>query len=285
MENGSDVSPDPLQVWLEATGGAREAVPPGGRRTTSRRLLALTAMVTIVAVLLGGVALTERAKPGAAAAAPVTVMPSPVPTPSPVPAAAAPSPGPAGPVGPVPPASVAPASASAQSAAAVLAVRTTAGPGAYVDTAVVDGVTRHDGFSVVTVLAWVLYRTGGRWDAGRALRFGVAVADTDAASPLARPWPLPPPSAGIAPRRWTPVEDQALATAAAAALRSAGYRGVSDLELRSDAGLPGVLSAAANATAPGSRSPRRQEVWLSPDASTLLGAPAAPRPPLPMEQP
>lgn len=278
MKNGSSAPDDPLRVWLEATGGGDDGGgdrqnAPAHRLPASRRLLALTAAVTAMALALAAVALADRApRSDRAAAVPITVDASPAAGASPGATAAATHP------------SAAP-SHHAAPAAAVLAIRTTSGPDTYVDTAVVEQVDRRGGFSVVTVRAWVLYRDAGHWDAGRALRYGVVVSDAAGAPVLTRPWPLPPPTPRAPRRQWRAVDDPALATAAAGALRAAGYREVADLEVRADPALPGVLSVGVTASDPAGRPSRRHEVWVSADATRVLGMPTSTDLPIPLEQP
>lgn len=284
MENASSTPPDGLRAWLEATGGGDDGGGGGGggglqtrtadaKRPPSRRLLTLTGVMTAVALALGAVALADRApRSSGAAAAPIAVTSSPVAGASPHATAAATHPLPA-------------TSDQSAPAAAVLAVRTASGPDAYVDTAVAEHVDHHPGFSVVTVQAWVLYRDAGNWDAGRALRYGVAVSDAAGAPVLARPWPLHPPTARPPRRQWRALDDAELATAAAGALRAAGYRDVADVEVRSDPALPGVVSVNVTATDPAGRPPRRHEVWLSPDATRVLGTASVTDLPIPLEQP
>lgn len=275
MDDGSSAPPNPLQAWLEATGGAerrpRDEQRAGGAPV---RLLVVTAAVVAVCV---GLAI--------ATAAPRTGLPAGAAVVSEVPAAAVPPPA-AAPSSPVAPTANPSVLTPQLAAAAVLAVRSATAPDTYVDTAVADSVVSHQAFSVVTVRAWVLSRTGEAWDAGAGARFAVAV--DPAASPptaLGPPWLLAPPVTEPPPRRWRVVDDVHVDSVAAQTLRRAGYRGLRDLEVRSDATLPGALTVAVTATGPEQPSPQRHEVWVTPDAGAVLGAPTAAPVPIPGEQP
>jgi hypothetical protein len=274
MNDASPQAPDPLRAWLEVTG---DEAGHGGDRTSagrqsSRRLFATTAVVTAAAgVLAVGALAGSRATSTAPSAA---VSPSPVIAQTPAPA----TPNPALEVDPAAPAAVVDATA----AAAVLAVRSAAAGDTYIDTAVAQSVDTRHGVPVVTVLAWVLQRRGGVWDRGSMVRYGVALDGSDAASgALAPPWILPAPASAAPRRSWRPVDDQAIAEGAAATLRTTGYRDLEAVELRRDPALPLILSALVTATAPGRTEARQHEVWLTPDASAVLGAAPAATPPVP----
>src|SRR5687768_1427372 len=125
--------PDPLRAWLEATGGDQLPRPPEsgdgrGEDGPSRRLMAASAVVCAVAVVLAVAARTQNAggqTPGVAPSVPTAGATASAP--------AAPAPAPLLDGRALP-------GDSAVTAAALLAVRTGAGDDAYVDTAAVEAI-------------------------------------------------------------------------------------------------------------------------------------------------
>lgn len=168
-------------------------------------------------------------------------------------------------------------------AAAAVAVRTsvTDGRRRYVDTVAPESLRWVGSVAVVTVRAVVLRGRDGRWLAARPARFAVPLrGGADGPRVLATPWPLPPPSPGVAAGDFRRVDDEELATAAAAALGRAGYDGLDGLRLGRDPALAAVLQATVRARAPGEPTPRRHELWLADEpVPRLLGHDAPPSPP------
>lgn len=267
MTDGSAAAHDPLQAWLEATrsGPATSAVEAtSSRRPAPIRLLAITAVVCAAALGLGAAVVSSsggRDGPRVPVAPAMLVAPSPAPTNAP--ATETMRAAPTAPAHPVP---------DPLAAAAVLAVRAGAGTDTYVDTAVVEDSAEHSGFTVVTVAAWVLQRTGTGWDGGMAVRYAVPLGGPPSQpAVLATPWVLPSPRHDIPDRTWHLVDDNELERSAAGALRAAGYRRVQRVEIRRDPALPAAVNAAVTAIPPGNSGARDLEVWLSADASAVLG--------------
>ena len=272
MTDTSQPLPDPLRAWREATGGdaaaSGDADRNEGPERRPTRLFVLAGGVCALTLLLA-LAATRAAPSEVVAAAP---LPTPVTAASTAPLTAPP------PVVPTAEAPVPPAAA----ASAVLAVRADAADGTYVDTAVVDGAVLTSGTLVVTVRALLLHRVGRGWDSGSTVRYAVPVDPSDG-SVLAPAWQL----AAEQPKRsrlaWAPAREAALAAAAAATLRDAGYRLEGDPAVRRSPDVQGVISVSVEAIGPADDVARRHEVWLTADASAVLGAdgPAATTLPVP----
>ena len=266
MTDTSQPVPDPLEAWREAAGrgappsGDGEA-PAAAHRPT--RLFAAAAVTVAIALFLAAGAVRTPRPPAAAPVAPsAAVLPSPT-TGAPASAPTEP-PVPLGPDNSV---------AAADSAAAVLAVRTSAPPDTYVDTAIADGATGTGEVTVVTVRALVLHRSGRGWGAGRAARFAVPIGRRDGqAVALAAPWRLAAAPAATAAPRWTAVDDAGLSRAAARAADGQGYAVDEPIRLRRASDVPGVLAANFRGVAPGDTAARRHELWLDDGATTVLGA-------------
>ncbi|MPZ73207.1 MAG: hypothetical protein GEU74_08245 [Nitriliruptorales bacterium] len=275
--------PDPLQAWLEAAGGASAADPdsarpsPDARPRPSRRLLGATAVVCTLAAALAAWSPALRSVPQVGSERQGSDSAEGRP---PATASAAPNPG----VPPAPDGDAALPDDLPTLAAAVIAVRLAGAPDRYVDTAVAEAVVGAQGVSIVTVRAVVLERNGNRWGEPHLARFAVAVrGQPDAPKVLARPWRLPVEDASQSPS-WEPVAE--LDAAAVTALEASGYREPLQIAVRRSRDLPDVLSVLLRGVAPGESSPRRHEVWLSRDATQVLGAAEATAGiPVPLEKP
>jgi hypothetical protein len=174
---------------------------------------------------------------------------------------------------PPPPAPPAPQSPQdAQGASAVLHVRAAVSTGAgadpvrYVDTAVVEREEHLGEVAVVTVLAMVLEGSAERWTAAAPRRYAVALLG---GRPLAEPWALPSPELEHEAVAWDPQDDTQLAGEARAALAAAGYDVPAPPALAGAPGLPDLLRATFDGTAPGEPAPAGHTVLLRRDGAAL----------------
>lgn len=254
MTDVFDSAADPLRAWREAAGGTASTDEAGAAtRRRPNRLLLAAGFACAAAVTLAATS-AARVAPTTPASAPVPVGPI---TPSAYPPASTAS------------GAVAPPDAAA--AAAVIAVRAAAPKSHYVDTAAAETVTETHGVTLVTVRAFVLYRRGRGWDAGRVARYAVPLDAGADPVVLAAPWRLPDPRTVAADGQWKPAPQPDLVAAAERSLGVAGYRVAGDVEVRVDGS--GRLAAVFVGGAPGEAHDREHTVWLTSDAAAVLGAP------------
>ena len=291
MEQSPTPPPDGVRAWLAATGETPSPAPApageeGHHRPASRRLLAGTVGMVVVAVVLAGARLAQIL-PGTAEAPPPAAATLPPATPA-APSTPAVASSPAASVGVqgVPP---------HLEAAALVALRTALGRNRYVDTAAVERAEARGALQIVTVLAVVLDREGDRWGPPNVRRYAVPMVGTFE-QPLAAgpPWLLPATPANAQPPAWSDQSNAAVAAASVHALRAAGYRRLELLGVRTSADVPGVTAATVRAVAPGEKHLVRHEVWLTAGGTRVLGlgaggpdgdVPVPPVAPVALEQP
>lgn len=154
---------------------------------------------------------------------------------------------------------------------AALATPTADGTLRYVEDAVGGPVRRVGDAAVVAVRALVREGDAHGWRGARTSRWAVALSTGPDAALLAGPWPLAAstgaaaaPGAGPSPAP-EPSEVPERVEAATAALVTAGYGAPTDVRVRADPAVPGVLRVEAVAVAPGATTPAPHHVWLTDD--------------------